>query len=185
MRVIAGACGGRRLPTAPRGVRPTADRVKEAVFSRLGSLVDQARVLDLFAGSGALGIEALSRGASHVCFVDRSPGSVAAVRSNLAALGLEAAAEVRKASAEGALRRLAREGECFDLVFLDPPYASGLAAPTLLRLVEGPLLAPSATVVLESAKRHPLAPVEGLQLRGERSYGDTRIHFLERAAAPA
>ncbi|CAN5558376.1 16S rRNA (guanine(966)-N(2))-methyltransferase RsmD [soil metagenome] len=122
MRIVAGSARGRRL-TTPTGleVRPTTDRVREAVFNALGSLdaLDGAAVIDLFAGSGALGIEALSRGASHVTVVDSSPKALAAVRSNLATCGFEGAATVVRADAAA---HLAHSTEQFDLALLDPPY---------------------------------------------------------------
>ncbi len=123
MRIVAGAYGGRRL-TAPRGgrVRPTSDRVREALFSILGTVAG-ARVLDLFAGSGALGIEALSRGAAEATFVDSAPAAARAVRANLDALGI--GAEVRRADARAFLRSARAGGRQYDLVFLDPPYRRG------------------------------------------------------------
>lgn len=128
MRVIAGRFGGRRL-AAPRGAatRPTADRVREALFSMLGSL-DGASVLDLFAGTGALGIEALSRGAAQAVFVERDRLALSALRANLAALGLgaeggEPQVQVRARDAVAALGGAIEQGETYDLVFLDPPYA--------------------------------------------------------------
>jgi 16S rRNA (guanine966-N2)-methyltransferase len=174
VRVIAGRWGGRRL-AAPRGraVRPTSDRVREALFSTLGSIAD-ARVLDLFAGSGALGIEALSRGASEATFVDSNSAAVRAVRANLAGLG--ATAEVRRADARAFLRNARAAGRQYDLVFLDPPYrrAGALAEALAADLVA--VLAPGARVVAESDRRHPLAL--SLPLETERRYGDTviRIH---------
>ncbi len=176
MRVIAGTHRGRRLPTPPDGVRPTADRVREALFSRLGDPTG-ARVLDLFAGSGALGIEALSRGAESAVFVDQSRPVVRALERTIASLGLNAT--VRLSDARGAVRRLAKEGACFDLVFVDPPYATDQYARVLPELVLGNLLAPNATVVVESAKRHSLAPVAGLVTESERTYGDTTVRWLE------
>jgi 16S rRNA (guanine966-N2)-methyltransferase len=168
LRVVAGAFKGRRL-AAPRGVRtrPTADRVREALFSMLGD-VGGARVLDLYAGSGALGIEALSRGAASAVFVERDPQAVAAIERNLAAVGVEAVV-VR----QDALRWLARADGPFDLVFCDPPYdsASRLAGPLAERL---PALTPDdARIVTESDKRNPLELP--FPLLTERSYGDTRI----------
>jgi 16S rRNA (guanine966-N2)-methyltransferase len=168
VRVIAGRFGGRRL-SAPRGARtrPTADRVREALFSILGDVAG-ARVLDLYAGSGALGIEALSRGAAHATFVDSDPRAAAAITRNLAALG--AAGEVRR---EDALRYLARASGRFELVFADPPYSSAgrVAGPLAERLPA--LLAEDARIVTESDKRLPL--VLPLPLLVERVYGDTRI----------
>jgi 16S rRNA (guanine966-N2)-methyltransferase len=168
VRVVAGEFKGRPL-RAPRGVRtrPTADRVREALFSILGD-VSGARVLDLYAGSGALGIEALSRGASAVDFVDEDPRAVAAIRRNLETVG--AAGELRR---QDAIRFLeATEGR-YDLVLIDPPYdsAARLARPLAERLPA--VLAEGARVVTESDKREPLQLP--LPLLRERTYGDTRI----------
>ena len=178
MRVIAGRFGGRRLADAPGvGVRPTADRVREALFSALGNL-EGARVLDLYAGTGALGIEALSRGASAAVFVERSRAALAVLRSNLEELELNdrsGPARVIRGEASAVLRRLSRAGERFDLVLLDPPYASDEAPRALEGLVVGELLAPEAEVVLEGSRRHPVTPVDGLVLRDQRRYGDTLI----------
>lgn len=161
---------------APPGAatRPTADRVREALFSVLGDRVAGARVLDLFAGSGALGIEALSRGALEATFVDSAPAAVRALKANLQALGIDAA--VHRSDAFAALRAARTAARQYDLVFLDPPYrlAERLAS-GLTEGIEG-LLAPGGSVVSESDRRAPLA-LE-LPLRDERSYGDTliRIH---------
>ena len=168
MRVVAGAFKGHPL-RAPRGTRtrPTADRVREALFSMLGD-VSGARVLDLFAGSGALGIEALSRGAESAVFVDSDARAVAAIRRNLEAVGADA--EVRR---QDALRFVSGwEGIC-DLVLIDPPYdlASRLAGPLAERLPG--VLAENAVVVTESDKRKPLELP--LPLVRERTYGDIRI----------
>jgi 16S rRNA (guanine966-N2)-methyltransferase len=174
MRVIAGALGGRRL-VAPvgRDVRPTADRVREALFAILGPLEGE-RVLDLFAGSGALAIEALSRGAASATLVDRSPAAIAAVRRNLRALSLTA--EVRRLDALEFLQQARSRARQYDLIFLDPPYR--LASVLGPRLSEplASVLAPNARVVLESDRR---APAElALPLLDERRYGETliRIH---------
>jgi 16S rRNA (guanine966-N2)-methyltransferase len=177
MRVVAGSLGGRRLK-APKGesTRPTSDRVREALFAMLGPL-DGARVLDLFAGSGALGIEALSRGAARAVFVERARPAVAILRENLAALGLgPEVADVRPTEALVALRNARAAAETYDLVFLDPPYrlAAGLGD-ELKRGLPG-LLAPGARVVSESDRRHPLDL--DFPRTHERRYGDTliRIH---------
>jgi 16S rRNA (guanine966-N2)-methyltransferase len=174
MRVIAGTYRGASLK-APRGerTRPTSDRVREALFSILASVQD-ARVLDLFAGSGALGIEALSRGAASATFVDSAAPAVAVVRENLERLGLEA--EVLRIPALRALACTPIAGRQYDLVFLDPPYrlASSLG-PELSRVLPT-ILAPEARVVAESDRRAPLE-LE-LPLIRERQYGDTliRVH---------
>ena len=168
MRVVAGEFKGRRLHTA-RGTRtrPTADRVREALFSMLGD-VSGARVLDLYAGSGALGIEALSRGAESAVFVERDQAALAALRRNLDAVG--ARAEVRR---QDVLRYLARPEGTFDLVFCDPPYddAPAVAAPLAGALPA--LLGEDARIVTESDKRNPL--LLPLPLLVERTYGDTRV----------
>jgi 16S rRNA (guanine966-N2)-methyltransferase len=175
VRVIAGRFGGRTL-VAPRGrgVRPTSDRVREAVFSILGS-VEGLHVLDLFAGSGALAVEALSRGAASAALVDSSAAAVAAIRRNLEAMG--SPAEVRHQKVRVFLEQARSAGRQYDLVFVDPPYrhASALGNELGERLV--PLLAPDARVVVESDRRAPLQ-VETLPLLVERRYGDTliRIH---------
>jgi 16S rRNA (guanine966-N2)-methyltransferase len=168
MRVVAGELRGRRL-RAPRGVRtrPTADRVREALFSMLGD-VGGARVLDLYAGSGALGIEAISRGAASAVFVEHDPRAVDAIERNLESLGLD-----ERVVRDDALRFLGRAEGTFDLVFCDPPYdcASRLAGPLAERL---PAVTPEgARIVTESDKRRPLELP--FPLLRERSYGDTRI----------
>lgn len=174
MRVVAGRFGGRTL-RAPAGVatRPTSDRVREALYSSLGAL-DGVRVLDLFAGSGALGIEALSRGAAQCTFVDSAAAAVTAIRANLAALEIEA--EVHRGDAATFLRNARTAGRDYDLVLLDPPYrqVGGLASE--LSEILPAVLAPGARVVCESDRREPLELA--LPLHRERRYGDTllRIH---------
>jgi 16S rRNA (guanine966-N2)-methyltransferase len=184
MRVVTGRFGGRRIraPEAP-GVRPTSDRVREALFAWLGAL-EGVRVLDVYAGSGAIGIEALSRGASSVTFIERGAASLAALRDNLRTLGIgQTEARVLRGDAVATLRRLGRQAARFDLVFLDPPYASGEAERALVALVDARLLTPEGTVVLEAAWRHPVAAVPGLQAIEERRYGDT-VLLRFTAAAP-
>jgi len=173
MRVIAGELGGRRL-RSPRGeaTRPTGERVREALFSMLGELAGLT-VLDLFAGSGALGIEALSRGAAAATFVERSPRALVALRANLADLGLRERARVVEGDALAALRAPGN----YDLVFLDPPYAAaGSLAGALASGLPG-VLAAGARVVSESDRRTPLEL--GLPLRRERRYGNTLIRIHE------
>jgi 16S rRNA (guanine966-N2)-methyltransferase len=174
MRVIAGALRSRSLVAPSGDVRPTSDRVREALFSALGD-ISGARVLDLFAGSGALGIEALSRGAESVVFVDSSRASLKALRQNLKTLELEPDSTVMCLSAAKAIRHLGGEGRSFDLVFLDPPYDAGLHVPTLVGLREASLVDGETAVVAERAKRHALNPgeLEGWEIERERTYGDT------------
>jgi 16S rRNA (guanine966-N2)-methyltransferase len=175
MRVIAGTYGGRRLQTAPGpATRPTSDRVREALFSILGERVRGARVLDLFAGSGALGIEALSRGAQEATFVDHAAPAIRAIGGNLEALGADA--QVVRADARRFLGGASRSGRSYDLVFLDPPYRSAASLGRDLSTALEAVLAPGGAVVAESDRRAPLEI--DLPLQDERRYGDTliRIH---------
>ncbi len=175
MRVVAGLYGGRRL-VAPAGgaTRPTSDRVREALFSILGEGVRGAHVLDLYAGSGALGIEALSRGAASAVFVDHGAKAIAAVRANLEALGIDAV--VRRMDAAAALRPSPAPADPYDLVFLDPPYRHAAELGRELSEALAPVLARGARVVTESDRREPLELA--FPLSDERRYGDTiiRIH---------
>jgi 16S rRNA (guanine966-N2)-methyltransferase len=174
MRVIAGMHGGRTLKAPPgAATRPTSDRVREALFSILGARVQGARVLDLFAGSGALGIEALSRGAESAVFVDDAAAAIKAIRSNLEALDLSA--EIRRNDALRHLGAASAAAAQYDLVFLDPPYR--LANTLAGRLSEAlpAVLAPGAVAVAESDRRAPLAL--DLALHDERRYGDTLIRI--------
>jgi 16S rRNA (guanine966-N2)-methyltransferase len=177
VRVVAGRFRGHGL-VAPRGrsTRPTSDRVREALFSILAgsSSVEGAEVLDLFAGSGALAIEALSRGAAGAVLIDSSPAAVAAIRRNLSAVGADA--EVRRQDALTYLQRASSDGRQYDLVFLDPPYRQASVIGQRLSAALGPVLRPGARVVVESDRRAPLEL--DLALLDERRYGDTliRIH---------
>jgi 16S rRNA (guanine966-N2)-methyltransferase len=173
MRVIAGTYRGREL-VAPRGraTRPTSDRVREALFSILGDL-DGAVVLDLFAGSGALAIEALSRGARQATLVDSAAGAIDAVRRNLRTLGIDA--EVVRQPALRWLETARRDARQYDLVFLDPPYRQASTFGRELTTALTPILATDARVVAESDRRSPI----GLELGApdERRYGDTLIQI--------
>jgi 16S rRNA (guanine966-N2)-methyltransferase len=172
MRVIAGTYKGQRLIAPKRATtRPTQDMVREALFSLLVS-VEGARVLDLYAGSGALGIEALSRGAGDVTFVDSDVAAVRAVRHNLARLGIEQA-QVARAGVGPFLKSAAHRGERWDLAFCDPPYRLAHRLGRDLEALLGPVLADEARIVCESSPRQPLQ-LE-LPLVTERRYGDTLI----------
>jgi 16S rRNA (guanine966-N2)-methyltransferase len=174
MRVVAGELGGRRLDV-PKGanVRPTADRVREALFSILGD-VGGARVLDLYCGTGALAIEAVSRGAASAVLIDTKP---AAARRNVEALALSGRCEVVRADV---LRYLGSEGSRFDLVFCDPPYRlADRLGPELTRLIPD-RLAERGRVIVESDVRQPL-PLD-LPVEVERGYGDTLIRIHGRAS---
>jgi 16S rRNA (guanine966-N2)-methyltransferase len=183
MRVIAGRMRGQRLK-APRGdatTRPTSDRVREALFSMLGG-VEGSVALDLFAGTGALGIEALSRGAERVVFVERDVAALQALRANLERLGLRTPeTEVRAGDALAALHAARSGGETYDLVFVDPPYRHARELEGGLSAQLPALLAPGARVVVESDRRAPLhLPLQAMR---ERRYGDTLItihrHVME------
>ena len=173
MRVIAGSHRGARL-VAPRGrdVRPTSDRVREAVFSILGSL-EGLKVLDLFAGSGAIGIEALSRGAAEATFVDDAPAAIEAIKANLERLQLSAT--VRRGDALMFVERARARAPQYDLVFVDPPYRHAGVLGGLLSSSLPPVLAPSARVLTESDRRAPLTL--DFPLLDERRYGDTLIRI--------
>jgi 16S rRNA (guanine966-N2)-methyltransferase len=175
VRVVAGEFKGRRL-YAPRGARtrPTADRVREALFSMLGD-VSGARVLDLYAGSGALGIEALSRGAASALFVERDRQALAALRRNLQALRspLDATGTGAEVRAQDVAGFLARPEGAFDLVFCDPPYDDAPRVAATLSKALPAILAEDARIVTESDKRNPL--ILPMPLVVERTYGDTRI----------
>jgi 16S rRNA (guanine966-N2)-methyltransferase len=175
MRVVAGTHRGRALK-APKGeqTRPTSDRVREALFSILGESVEDAAVLDLFAGSGALGIEALSRGAASAAFVDDAHGAVSVIAANLELLGLEG--EIIRSPALRALACTPVASRQYDLVFIDPPYRLASALGPELSVALKPILRPGARVVTESDRRDPLTLELPLAL--ERRYGDTliRIH---------
>ena len=182
LRVIAGQLGGRRLRPPPlrgarSGIRPTSERVREAIFSSLGD-VEHARVLDLYAGSGALGIEALSRGAQHAVFVESAVECVVVLRSNLKQLAVEASARVIHADALEAIRSLGRQGERFDLAFLDPPYESGEVERSLPALQASGVLAQGALLVVEGSRRHVLPAFPGLALLDQKRYGDTLVSRL-------
>ena len=182
MRVVGGSYGGRRLRPAPPGVRPTSDRVREALYARLEGL-EGARVLDLYAGTGALGIEALSRGAKEAVFVDRAPRALAALRANLAALGLGATQRVVRGDAVAVVARLGRDRQRFDLVLLDPPYAAGELGRALEAIEGADLLAAGALVVVEHSRRQPLPRLRRLAAVDQRRYGDTVISRLAAASA--
>jgi 16S rRNA (guanine966-N2)-methyltransferase len=180
MRVIAGRFGGRRLQ-APKGreTRPTSDKVREALFSMLGG-IEGAVALDLFAGTGALGIEAISRGAGKAVFVERDTAALGALTDNLAALGVGAAeAEVRRGDAFGALRTAREREETYDLVFIDPPYRQARDWGPELSAILPSLLSPGARAIVESDRRAPVELTEmgagGLKVEQERRYGNTNI----------
>lgn len=188
MRIIAGEAHGRRLK-APRGLhtRPTSARARESIFSRLAVRMDLegVRVLDIFAGSGSLGIESLSRGASFVNFIDSSRDAASAIRDNLAQLGLADRARVIVSDVRRALGELGNSHEAFDLVFVDAPFKDDMSAEVLTLLGGLDLVAPGGWIVVEQSKRAPDAPPAPSD--HERvlvaTIGDHRIAFYRRPAA--
>jgi 16S rRNA (guanine966-N2)-methyltransferase len=182
MRVVGGRLKGRNLASpGSREIRPTADRLRESVFNILvhayGNPVEGARVLDLFAGTGALGIEAVSRGAAFALFVDNGAEARALLRSNVEALGLGGVTKVfrRDATNLGAAHPLPP----FSLAFLDPPYGKGLAETALASLRDGGWLVPGALLVVEEAKA-AFSAVEGFAELERRAYDDTEFVFLKK-----
>jgi 16S rRNA (guanine966-N2)-methyltransferase len=184
MRVIAGSAGGVRLAVPKRGVRPTMDRVKAAIFSSLGDAIIGARVLDLFAGSGALGIEALSRGASFAIFVEDDRQSAEAIEGNLVKTNLKG--RVRQQDVFDFLRQ-SSSTETFQIIFADPPYENNhggeshidqlLSNKSLLQLLE-----PSGIFVLEKRPGKPLRDTKFWHIIRQRTYGATEVLFLEQPA---
>ena len=183
MRITGGSLGGRKI-AAPSGMatRPTTDRLRQALFNILAHgafapALEGARVIDLFAGSGALGLEALSRGAAFALFIDEAAAARAAIRRNIEALNLGGRAKIWRRDAR-------RPGRCapmapFDLAFLDPPYGKALAEPALAGLAEGGWLRPGALAVVEESARASLSPPPSFTPLESRDYGETRLHFLK------
>ncbi|GMA30849.1 16S rRNA (guanine(966)-N(2))-methyltransferase RsmD [Litorihabitans aurantiacus] len=186
-RIIAGTHGGRTIAVPAKGTRPTTDRVREALFARLDhhDLVDGRRVLDLYAGSGALGLEAASRGASRVVLVEAARQAAQVCRENVGALGLRDVVEVVPRKVEAYLASDAAApvaGERFGLVFVDPPYDLGEADLTRALDALATHLDEDAVVVVERSTRSPEPALpEGLELWETRRYGETALHLLERA----
>ena len=185
LRITAGKFGGRGLKAPPGAdVRPTSDKVRQAIFNVLEHKdfgfpfrVEGVRVADIFAGTGAMGLEALSRGARFCLFIDDAAQSRALIRENVEALGLTGASKIwrRDASRLGALDTL----QPFDLAFLDPPYRKDLLAPALRELRDGHWLVAPALAVAEAAEDETIPSTEGFTLADERVYGDTRVAFLK------
>lgn len=174
MRVIAGAYKGRRLD-CPKGdaVRPTTDKVKEAMFGAIQFKIQGAKVLDAFAGSGALGIEALSRGAAHVDFVEKNRTCLKSLEQNLSAIG----AKNCRVYGSDVMKLLPSLG-LYDIMFLDPPYDDGLYGPVLEAAREGGKLVPGATVVLECRKKFDFVLPMGYNLTKSKDYGDISLWFV-------
>ncbi|MGQ9919754.1 MAG: 16S rRNA (guanine(966)-N(2))-methyltransferase RsmD [Desulfobacca sp.] len=180
MRIIGGRLRGRRLAGVKGRLRPTADRVREAIFNILGDLVEGAQVLDLFAGTGALGIEALSRGASGAIFVEEHRTSLAVLRRNLALCGLTDVGHIYPLPVQKALPQLAAQGQRFTLILLDPPYEQGLAGRTLALVARLPLLDGHGIITVEHSRAEELAEAyEALVCTDRRRYGGTMVSFYQ------
>ena len=185
MRIIGGIFKSRTI-MMPKGVeiRPTQDKVREAVFNILGDINDKA-VLELFAGSGAFGIEAISRGARSAAFVDNNFRCAQTIRSNLESLGVDDSRyDIIKADAIGVMSRLSRSGEKFDIVFMDPPYYKGIAKKCLINMDSYDIVSPVGLVIIEHFKKDALnVELERFLFLDERRYGDTLITIFKRTDA--
>lgn len=187
MRIVAGHLRGRAI-VAPegQGTRPTSDRARQALFNVLehaawAEPLNGMRVIDLFAGSGALGFEAMSRGAAFCLFVETDDGARGAVRENADAYGLMGATRVHRRSATDLGVRPGPIAEAFDMAFLDPPYGKGLGEQALQRLIEGDWLKPGALVVFERGSDEPEIDTPGYERLDARDYGAARVLFLKRS----
>ncbi|GAA0393749.1 16S rRNA (guanine(966)-N(2))-methyltransferase RsmD [Brevundimonas terrae] len=186
MRIVAGSLKGRAI-VAPegQGTRPTSDRARQAIFNVLEhaawaeDVLDGARVIDLYAGSGALGYEAISRGGAFCLFVETDDEARGAIRENMDAYGLFGRTRVHRRSAIDLGPRPGSTGEAFTLAFLDPPYAKGLGEQTLQKLLEGNWLAPEAVVVYERGSDEPEIDTPGYERMDARDYGAARVLFLK------
>ncbi len=181
MRITGGSDSGRILSRVPRSalIRPTSDKVREAIFSILGQHLDGTTVLDLFSGTGSLGLEALSRGAGSAVFIDQSGEAIRLIHKNIALCGYgESTRVLRKDLRKGLPRELSNTQEAFDLVFLDPPYRCTGIPLVMAYLMEDKRLSPGAWAVAETSNQSRLPPQIGyLRVVDTRSYGDTRITF--------
>lgn len=184
MRIVAGKLKGRAIGAPEgQGTRPTSDRARQAIFNVLehaawAEPLHGARVMDLFAGSGALGFEALSRGAAFALFVETDDDARGAIRENADAYGLMGATRVHRRSAVDLGVRPGSDGEAFDLAFLDPPYGKGLGEKALARLIEGNWLKPGALVVFERGSDEPEIDTPGYERLDAKDYGAARVLFL-------
>ena len=181
MRITGGVYSGRRLHTPKSSqIRPMRDQVRSALFNILRDLVEGSRFLDLFAGTGSVGIEALSRGAEHVTFVDKSREAISILSENIAELGAEDATTIIRADVFNWLENESSSGSAFDLIFVGPPYYHNLAHETLKLLGQARLSAPEAVIFAEVFKKEQLESQYGwLSQIDERLYGDNKIHFYQ------
>jgi len=180
MRIIAGSARGRAIRSARgRAMRPTAARIREALFNLVGPDIEGCRFLDLCAGSGSVGIEALSRGASRSFFVDNHPTAISLISRNLDDLGISSSAVVIRRDAVDSLGHLARRGEAFDLVFLDPPYDSDLAARCLRSRKWLDIMSPFGKMFVEHRSGAAWPHLPGWKVVDSRKYGDTALTVFQ------
>ena len=180
MRIISGTSKGRKLVTPKRdSLRPTSDRVKESLFNILRGEIEGKVVLDLFAGTGNLGIEALSRGAKRVIFVEKGRQALRLIQTNLNQFGLADRSEILPKDVNRAIGILKQRGECFDLILMDPPYEKGLIQRTLMKLSTHPIYHADTILIVEHNRRESLPHIlEGWNLIRQQKIGDTLLSFL-------
>ena len=180
MRIIGGKFKGKKLlPLHGTTTRPTSGLVREALFNICADRIEKARVLDLFAGTGAFGLEAISRGAADVVFIDSDKHAVDLIRKNVAACRATDTATIFKWDVVSNLSCIARMGPCFDLVFMDPPYRRDVLAPTLKNLVKADVLSPDALLIIEHSIDRPVAGImTPFQITDQRKYGKTFVTFM-------
>ncbi|MBN1493771.1 MAG: 16S rRNA (guanine(966)-N(2))-methyltransferase RsmD [Candidatus Omnitrophica bacterium] len=185
MRIIAGKYKSRRLEyPKTRDVRPTMDKVKESMFNMLGRDIEDAKVLSIFSGSGSLGFEALSRGARHVTFVDLNPESIRVIEHNKKSLGIaDQESVIIKANAFSYIEILARKGERFDYIFIDPPYYQDLIKKTLMKLEGFDILAPISYLVIEHAKDEPIPASNVFNIINNKKFGATLVTICQKVEA--
>src|SRR3989338_8766162 len=178
MRVISGTAKGRKLYTPKsHNIRPALDKVKGAIFNILFN-VEGLAVLDLFSGTGAIGIEALSRGAAHATFVDTSHEAVTIIRKNIELCGFKNCAMIFPKKVSVAIEYFAKHSQRFDLIFVDPPYLKDLINPTLAMIANADIMSENGKIIVEHHPKEPISEVAGLTLTGRRKYGQTLLTFL-------
>lgn len=179
MRVIAGEYRGRRLDRIEgMEIRPTSDKVKESLFNILGEAVIDCNFLDLFGGTGSIGIEALSRGAKHVVFIDASIKSIKVLKGNLENLNIKDCVEIFHTDYSTAIQKLYKYNKQFDIIFIDPPYSVGMAQSALVDIDRNPILAESGLIIVEHDSRDDMPPKVGkLDLYRIKQYGNTSLSF--------
>ncbi len=182
MRVISGSARGRKLK-APEGLttRPTTDRIKESLFNIIAGDLYECRFLDLFSGSGGMGIEALSRGAEKAVFVDNNRNSISVINDNIKAVRFEDRAEVLNCDISSAVTRLGNRGEKFDIIFMDPPYNKGFVESTLTYIVKADILADDGYIIAEQSQEDKIPDVRGLEVFRVKDYKITKMTFLSAA----